>query len=133
MHRVNDFKGFILNEGRAYLGIRIGDILNAIQDLEQNAKGMGTRQMVKNAEGKERMGWHKLLKGRTARVIVTSGTHPWLIYLFFGDYTNEIRRGILWFAGFKTKLTKFGPAEHAPEWKLNEWRRKIVRLGNLGE
>ncbi len=45
-----NFKYFILNEGRAYLGIRLGDILNATQDLEQNAKSMGTRQMVKNAE-----------------------------------------------------------------------------------
>jgi len=45
------FKGFILNEARAYLGIRIGDILNAVQDLQQNAKSMGTRQLVKNTEG----------------------------------------------------------------------------------
>lgn len=45
------FEEFILNEGRAYLGMRLGDILNAVQDLEQNAKSMGTRQMVKNAEG----------------------------------------------------------------------------------
>ena len=45
------FKDFVLNEARAYLGVRLGDILNATQDLEQNSKGMGTRQMVKNAEG----------------------------------------------------------------------------------
>jgi hypothetical protein len=48
---VPPFKMFILNEARAYLGIRLGDILNAVQDLDQNAKSMGTRQMVKNAEG----------------------------------------------------------------------------------
>ncbi|MCK9458559.1 MAG: hypothetical protein M0R80_02885 [Proteobacteria bacterium] len=46
-----EFKYFILNEGRAYLGIRLGDILNATQDLEQNAKSMGSRQLVSNAEG----------------------------------------------------------------------------------
>jgi putative NADPH-quinone reductase len=89
--------------------------------------------MIKDANGKERMGWHKLLKGRTSRVVVISGSHPWLIYLFFGDYTNEIGRGILWFAGFKTKITRLGPSDHAPEWKLNEWRRYMVRLGRMGE
>ncbi len=89
--------------------------------------------MKKTPEGKPRMGWNKLLKGRTARVIVVSGTHPLLIRLFFGDYTNEIGRGILWFAGFKTRITKLGPSEHAPEWKLNEWRRHVLRLGKLGE
>jgi hypothetical protein len=45
-----DFKEFLLNESRAYLGVRIGDILNGIQDLSQNAKAMGTRQMVRNSE-----------------------------------------------------------------------------------
>lgn len=89
--------------------------------------------MIRTKTGKQTMGWHKLLKGRTARVVVVSGTHPVLIHLFFGDYTNEIARGILWFAGFKTKLTRLGPSDHAPEWKLNEWRRRIARLGQLGE
>lgn len=89
--------------------------------------------MMRNAEGKQKMGWQRLMKGKTARVFVLSGTHPFLIHLFFGDYTNEIRRGILWFAGFKTKVTCMGPSEHAPQWKLNEWRRKIARLGKLAE
>ncbi len=89
--------------------------------------------MLKNAKGKQKLGWQRMLKGKTARVIVLSGTHPFLIYFFFGDYTNEIKRGILWFAGFSVKLTRFGPSEHTPEWKLNEWRRKIARLGKLGE
>lgn len=89
--------------------------------------------MEKLPNGKEKMGWHRLLKGRTARVIVLSGTQPFLIHLFFGDYTNEIGRGILWFAGFKTKITRWGPSEHAPEWKLNEWRRQVLRMGRLGE
>jgi NAD(P)H dehydrogenase (quinone) len=89
--------------------------------------------MIKNEQGKQKMGWQKLLKGRTARVVVVSGNHPLLIHLFFGDYTNEIARGILWFAGLTTKVLRLGPADHAPEWKLNEWRRKMARLGKLGE
>lgn len=89
--------------------------------------------MHKTSQKTPAAGWDALLKGRTARVIVISGTHPFFIYLFFGDYTNEIVRGVLWFAGFKTKITRLGPSEHAPEWKLNEWRRTVARLGKLGE
>lgn len=77
--------------------------------------------------------WQRMLKGKTARVIVLSGTHPFLIWMFFGDYTNEIKKGVLWFAGFKVKMTRFGPSEIAPEWLRNEWRRKVVRLGQWGE
>ena len=89
--------------------------------------------MLKDAQGHQKLGWQRLLKGKTARVIVLSGTHPFAIRFLFGDYTNEIGRGILWFAGFKTKVTRLGPSEHAPEWKLNEWRRRIIRLGMMGE
>lgn len=89
--------------------------------------------MRKNKAGKRVMGWRKRLKGRTARVIIVSGNHPWLVYLGFGNFTNEIRRALLWFAGFKTKLTLIGPTDFAPEWKRNEWRKKVVRLGKFGE
>lgn len=89
--------------------------------------------MRKNKRGEVVFGWHKRLKGKTSRVIVLSGTHPLLINFFFGDYTNEIKRGILWFAGFSVQLTKLGPSDHAPDWKLNEWRRRVARLGQLGE
>ena len=77
--------------------------------------------------------WQKLMKGKTARVIVLSGSHPTILWLFIGDYTNEIYRGVLWYAGFKTKVTRLGPSEKAPEWKWNEWRRYVARLGKLGE
>ena len=90
-------------------------------------------RMRKNKEGIVTMGWEKLLKGKTARVFVLSGSHPLLIRCMFGDYTNEIKKGILWFAGFKVKLSRFGPTEHAPEWKKNEWRRKVQKLATLAE
>ena len=90
-------------------------------------------RMRKDWFGRNIGGWHKLLKGKTARVVVLSATHPWAIWAFFGDYTNEIRMGILWFAGFKVKVSRFGPSEAAPEWKMNEWRKKVIRLGALGE
>ncbi len=77
--------------------------------------------------------WKRMMKGKTARVIVLSGSRPSLIWLFIGDYTNEVSRGILWFAGFKTRMTRFGPSEKAPEWQWNIWRKKVARLGRLGE
>ena len=89
--------------------------------------------MRKDKQGAPATGWHKRLRGKTARVMVLSGTHPYLIMLMFGDYTNEIKRGILWFAGFKVRVSKFGPTDQAPEWKKNEWRRQAAWLGKLGE
>ncbi len=89
--------------------------------------------MRKNKAGKQTIGWHKRLKGKTARVIVLSGTHPLLIPLFFGEYTNDIKKAILWFAGFSVKVTKLGPTDQAPEWKKNEWRKKIAWLAKRGE
>ena len=45
-----NFKDFLLNEGKAYFGQRVGDVLNAISDLEENGKSMGTRQLLRNSE-----------------------------------------------------------------------------------
>jgi putative NADPH-quinone reductase len=89
--------------------------------------------MRKNKAGKQTVGWYKRLKGKTSRVFVLSGTHPFLIMMMFGDYTNEIKRGILWFAGFKVKVTRMGPTDQAPEWKKNEWRKKVAWLAKRGE
>ena len=44
------FKHFLLHENTVYLAQRVGDVLNALQELEQNSQGMGTRQLVRNAE-----------------------------------------------------------------------------------
>ena len=86
-------------------------------------------RMRKHEDGTPAIGWDALLRGRTSRVIVLSGTHPWLIRIFFGDYTNEIARGILGFSGLSVSLTKIGPTEKAPEWKIEHWSRKVYRLG----
>lgn len=44
------FRQFLLNESTAYLNQKVGDILNALQDLNQDADQMGTRFLVKNTE-----------------------------------------------------------------------------------
>ena len=77
--------------------------------------------------------WKRKMKGKTAHVFVLSGTQPFFIWMLFGDYTNEIKRGILWFVGFKAQVSHFGPSEKAPEWLRNQWRRKVQRLATLAE
>jgi putative NADPH-quinone reductase len=73
-------------------------------------------------------GWEKLLKGKTARVVVLSATRPLFIRLMFGDYTNEIVRGILGFAGFRVRLSTFGPSEKIAPATAEKWRKKIASL-----
>lgn len=46
-----EFKDFLINETSSYLGERVGDILNALQELIEDGKSMGTRQLVKQSEG----------------------------------------------------------------------------------
>ncbi len=89
-------------------------------------------RMRKTKQGTPALGWYKLMKGKTARVITLSGQQPIFVWLFFGDYTNEIKRAILWFAGFKVRAIKLGPSEIAPEWLKNSWRRKVAHFGKLG-
>lgn len=45
-----NFKNYLLTENENYLAQRIGDILNALQDLQENHQNMGTRQTVAAAK-----------------------------------------------------------------------------------
>ena len=85
--------------------------------------------MRKHKDGTQMLGWIRRMKGKTARVFVLSGSPSLYLWLLFGDYTNEIKRGILWFAGFKTRVSHWGPTDHAPQWKLEHWRHKARDFG----
>lgn len=73
--------------------------------------------------------WHRLLKGKSARVFVTSDAPPLFTRIIFGDTTNEIRKGILWFAGFRVKVKKIGPVKNISETKKDSWKKKAVKWG----
>jgi hypothetical protein len=88
--------------------------------------------MRKTKEGKPALGWKKMMKKKTARVIVLSGTRPFFIYMLFGDYTNEISRGILGFAGYHVSLTRLGPTDGASDRMRAGWKKKIEGLGRRG-
>lgn len=44
------FKQFILNESQAYLGQKVGDILTAVQELNDDAPNMGSRDLIRFSE-----------------------------------------------------------------------------------
>ncbi len=73
------------------------------------------------------------LKGKTARVIVLAGTHsPFMTWLKFGDFTNEIQFGILGFAGMKAKVSAFGPCDRVSEAVRQKWIAKVAGFGTKG-
>jgi len=75
----------------------------------------------------------KLLSGRTARVIITSGTyHPFSAWWNYGDYTNEIQYAILEFAGIRTSVTSLGPVQSVGDEKRGEWIKEIEKLARRG-
>lgn len=76
-------------------------------------------------------GWQRLLKGRTATVFVTSDSTPFLARFLFGDNVNEIRDGILWFAGFKPLIKKIGPMKNLSEARKVKWIKKFEEFGKI--
>ncbi len=74
-------------------------------------------------------GWTRLLKGRTATVFVTSDSSPFMARFIFGDNVNEIKDGILWFAGFKTKIKKCGPMKKISPETRAAWVAKFAKYG----
>lgn len=87
---------------------------------------------IKTKSGKRTIFWHRLMKGKTARLIVTSGTSPWLERLFPGSVNSQLKWGILWFAGFSVHTKWFGPAENVPEDRKARWIAYVKELGSRG-
>ena len=77
--------------------------------------------------------WHRLLKGKTAHIIVTTGMHPLFLRILYGNFLQQISVGILWFAGFSVRETVFGPAEHLSESRERTWITQTQQLGSRGE
>lgn len=71
------------------------------------------------------------MEGKSARVIVVAGTHsPFQTRWKFGDFTNEIREGILKFSGFSpVRVTCFGPCERVGDAQKEKWLTHVRALG----
>lgn len=76
--------------------------------------------------------WQKLLKGRTARVVTSSNTHPLILWWMYGHPTAHIEICLLRFAGIEAHSTVFGPSERASEAKKAKWFRRMEQLGKKG-
>lgn len=76
--------------------------------------------------------WRSLLKGRTARVFVLSDAPPLFTRFIFGDTTNEIRKGILWFSGFRVGVKKVGPLKFIKESGVQRLEKRFHRWGGKG-
>jgi len=74
------------------------------------------------------------LRGKTARVIVLSGSHsPFKTWWQFGDYTNEIQHGILGFAGIKADVSAYGPCQKVDDKVRDKWMKQVFALGKAGK
>src|SRR3989344_1090455 len=72
--------------------------------------------------------WKKLLRRRTARIITSENSPPWLATLMYGPATVHLELCLLRFAGIRARSTVFGPSERASERKKAKWFRRIARL-----
>ena len=78
-------------------------------------------------------GWIKRLKGKSALVVVSSDSHPLIARIIMGDSTNEIKRGVLKFAGFSpVDILKIGPLKNISQEKKEKWGRNLYELGKRG-
>ena len=76
-------------------------------------------------------GWDKLLTGRTADVIITSDTPPWLDTLLYRKPGRRVLRNqVVGFCGVKMrKLVQFGPVKTANDARRAHWIARARRMG----
>ena len=75
--------------------------------------------------------WDKLLKGKTARLIVTMDTPKWYYWLINKNAGhNAMKIGVLEFCGIKpVKITAFAPIKSSDETKRKKWLNDVEALG----
>jgi putative NADPH-quinone reductase len=75
--------------------------------------------------------WDKLLKGKTARLIVTMDAPAWYYWLVNkSPGHNAMKKGTLEFCGVKpVKVTTFGPVKTAKARAYQKWIKKVEQLG----
>jgi len=80
------------------------------------------------------MGWTKLLTGKSAHIVQTSGSMPIILTILFGNPAQILKRAIFWFSGITpVRVTKFGPVEKAKPQKVEKWKQKSYELGRKGK
>ncbi|MDX1302773.1 NAD(P)H-dependent oxidoreductase [Photobacterium sp.] len=75
----------------------------------------------------------RLLKGRTARIIVTMDTPIWYYKLIYGaPATKMMKKTVLEFCGFNpVKVTEFGAVLNSSESQRQKWLAKVNKQGAM--
>ena len=75
--------------------------------------------------------WDKLLKGKTARLIVTMDTPKWYYWLINRNAGhNAMKIGVLEFCGIKpVKISAFAPVKSSGDLKRKKWLAEVETLG----
>lgn len=75
--------------------------------------------------------WDQLMKGKSVRIFVTMDTPVWYYRFIQGAPGHKaMKRATLRFCGFHpVKITSFGPAKKANETKVNQWLKRVEKLG----
>jgi putative NADPH-quinone reductase len=75
--------------------------------------------------------WDKLLKGKTARLIVTMDTPKWYYnFVYKRPGHNSMKKGILEFCGIKpVKITTLSSIKSSNESKRAKWLKQIEKIG----
>jgi putative NADPH-quinone reductase len=74
---------------------------------------------------------NKLLKGKTARMVITSDTVSWYHNLFMKKpVINQMKKGVLEFCGIKpVKTTYLAPVKSSSLAQRQKWLRQLGKLG----
>jgi NAD(P)H dehydrogenase (quinone) len=75
--------------------------------------------------------WDGLLKGKSARLIVTMDTPKWYYWLIFrSPGHNSMKKGILGFCGIKPiRITSFAPIKSSDDKTRKQWIEEVEKLG----
>ena len=77
--------------------------------------------------------WDKLLKAKTARIIIAMDNWPLFAQIQFGDTTHELKRCVLGFAGIRARVTSIGGMKFMSDVKKETWRTKLHAIGKKGK
>jgi NAD(P)H dehydrogenase (quinone) len=87
---------------------------------------------MKMPSGKRSILWHRMYRGKTSRIFMSSGTQPLLVRFLPGNVNAQLKWGILWFAGYSVRTRWFGPSEGIPEARKARWLAEVKELGRRG-
>ncbi|MBL0358444.1 MAG: NAD(P)H-dependent oxidoreductase [Chitinophagaceae bacterium] len=76
--------------------------------------------------------WDKLLKGKTAQLIVTMDSPKWYYWLINSrPGHNSMKIGVLEFSGVKpVKINSYSPIKSSDETQRKQWLKEVEALGN---